>query len=246
VAFSDHHGLMVADVQDGQARRLMKHVEGTHSEGMDSLGYGPDVWSPEGRWLLVSEGQYEGSERLILDTLTGEIRRVPDSVVCGWCAISERAWTADGSTLIQLRSDGGPGSPGLLRLSTDSTGDSEDTPPDWSTAAGSEYFDLHVAPDGAVRFGLLDAGVYLAAPGNSEPSRLMTLPPPDPKLGSDDRSLDDRRLFWSADGRAAVYRNGGPGAVPVLVMLQDGGRVGARVIDATAELRTAVAFGWAE
>jgi Tol biopolymer transport system component len=74
LAFSDHEGLKLFDLNSKSTTLLFANVNIVYDDSGQIIGdvndfrnYSPLLWSPDDRWLWVSEGVSEGSYRVLVD-----------------------------------------------------------------------------------------------------------------------------------------------------------------------------------
>jgi len=77
LAFSDGRGVWLADTAKGPARLLAEHPY-IRKGGWCGI-WNVENWSPNGRWLMIGVGCYEGGYTAVMDVLTGETQPVPDT-----------------------------------------------------------------------------------------------------------------------------------------------------------------------
>ncbi len=97
--WSDIDGVQIGGV-DQPARLLVPHV--FDGKALPLAFYPTPDWSPDGRYQLLLASRYEGSTRWILDTITGQVIEVPDSVE-GTGLMTFWQWTWD-NRLVTIKS----------------------------------------------------------------------------------------------------------------------------------------------
>lgn len=132
----DRPGVLAGTVRDndfGDARPL-----GVTSQGdLYELPHGPNVLSPDGRWLLTGPGDWSDSRIAVRDLVTGDVRVFddlgqtihgtgPGEVSFKIDSSSAVHWAPDGHTVLARFGDGGHGLGLLPRLLDVSTGELTD------------------------------------------------------------------------------------------------------------------------
>ena len=104
---STREGLVVVDVETGQARVLVDEAIGTSVE--TSITLGTPTWSPDGRALLINRTEKQATDLRLIPVDGGEVRRIPLGAELTrllstgrgalFSAMREIAWSPDGSRL---------------------------------------------------------------------------------------------------------------------------------------------------
>jgi hypothetical protein len=74
VAYGDGHGVWIVPMDGGGAQRVLKHqLAKTDDEIFSTHVYRPVRWSPDGNWLYLDAGRYEGSTGSLLNLQSGGV-----------------------------------------------------------------------------------------------------------------------------------------------------------------------------
>jgi hypothetical protein len=211
VALADGHGVWIVDVPSGdstakadeKAPRLVLEHEVISGDGPGSKVYWPDRWSPDGRWLLLQQGGYEGSSGVVRNMESGGLIALPDSVSYGEYQAGF-AFARDSGWIAIARS--GVGAPlSVVNLATGAVRDYLGTA---AVGARRDAFAPFVTVDGRIRFGLDGApevhpgrGLFELDPASGAVSRLAGMPTNSDEYG---QSL----IEWLPDGSALVALTG--------------------------------------
>ncbi len=222
LAFSDGRGLWLTDIPEGNPRLLMAHRFPEEFCGVFQVLH----WSPDGRYLLIRVGCYEGAYLAVVDVATAEFRQVPDSFSYQDEHV-EAVWARDPRLLYTFFSLGT--SSGIARLDPSRPDEPEmyvfwesgmmPTAPRGLSDGRTLFFNQSCEPDAAY-----SAGVYVLDADGSGLAQMAAIPaiPCDiKKLGLP--SLE--RILWSTDGFAAAYLLSSTGDEPNALLLgySDGG-----------------------
>lgn len=214
LAFSDGRGVWLADTTKGPARLLTEH---TYGRGGGRCGvWNVESWSPNGQWLLIEVGCYEGSYAAVMNPLTGEVQSVPDTCYYG-DFYRDYGWSQNGdyvlASFINPVSDSRYASARLRQVLTKNT--LEETMLLSETGSISVWpAHLHDLPDGRIGFSnrqcvdspALRSGVYAIGRDGSSLSLLSSLPAMmcQPPSGSW-VAWSSGQIEWTPDGAAFLY-----------------------------------------
>lgn len=245
LAMSDADGLSLIDVATLSERRVAMHFN-RDDDGLRWRVHVPREWSPDGRWLHVGIGHYEGSSEAWIDPTDGTMREVPNSSSYAGIA-STLAFGADriAHTHYNVHDDSGH-----VAVLDARSGELWRTPEVLLGGASTAAFSPVVVGD-EIRFGMRrslpggpsEHGIFALPLGEhaTEPRRLLSLPA-DVVGPHDDGAPGDLR--WAADGSAFVLLGVVGEDERDVVLVGTQGADGWRLIDASAVLDGARGVRW--
>ena len=208
IAFSDGRGVWISDIPQGEPRLLAKHQ---HDSGFCGVWHVRN-WSPDGRWLLIDVGCYEGGFSALMDASMGKVQEIPHTWNYPGPYVNI-TWRQNGTGMlvnhINLSSADGPAY--LTLVSTEKTVQetvviSTTRPSDvWPTEA-------HDLPDGKIGFANqpcvdnkgLGAGVYTIEKDGTNLAFVLPLPAM-PCYASEGIQRPLGMVLWSPRGEAYLY-----------------------------------------
>ncbi|HNT74435.1 MAG TPA: hypothetical protein PKH77_05380 [Anaerolineae bacterium] len=214
LAFSDGRGVWLADTAKGPARLLAEHPY--IRKGGWCRVWNVENWSPNGRWLMIGVGCYEGGYTAVMDPFTGETQPVPDTNYYGGFD-GDYGWSQNGdyvlSSFINPVPDSRYAIARLRQVLTENT--LEETTilsETWPISVWPTY--LHDLPDGQIGFSnrqcvdspALCSGIYAIGRDGSGLSLISPLPATACYFSNgtwDVRSSG--QIEWAPDGSAFLY-----------------------------------------
>ncbi len=214
LAFSDGRGVWLADIPKGPARLLADSTHG--AVGMSCIAWRVKNWSPDGRWLMIEIGCYEGSYAAVMDALTGKIQSVPKTAYYGGFG-GGYEWSQNGNYVLSSFYDPSPSyySGAGVHLYRTPAGDTLEATAilseTWPASVWPEH--LHDLPGGRIGFANrrcldtpgLRSGIYAIEPDGSGLSLLSPLPAVAYNPGGVLTELDRGKVLWTRDGSAFLY-----------------------------------------
>lgn len=119
IAFSDGRGMWLSEVPQGMPRLIAPHLYHSNFCGVWHMR----DWSPDGKYLLVDVGCFEGGYSALMDVDTGEAQEIPHT----WSypnAYVRTSWSRDGEGLLvnQINFESGNGTAYLFEVPTANPG----------------------------------------------------------------------------------------------------------------------------
>ncbi len=208
IAFSDGRGVWISNVPQGEPQLLAKHQYNSSFCGVWRVRN----WSPDGQWLLIDVGCYEGSFSALMDASTGEAQIIPST----WnypAPYVNIAWRQNGTGIlvnhINLASSDGPAD--LTAVSAEKT--AQETVVISATWPGDVWpTEAHDLPDGKIGFANqqcmdnkgLQAGIYAIEKDGTNLAFVLPLPTM-PCYVSEGIQRPLGTVLWSPHGEAYLY-----------------------------------------
>lgn len=165
--------------------------------------YRPQSWSPNGRYLLVQDGRYEGFDYAVIDVPSQTVIAIPNSYVYGNTPATELTWMQDDRLYLLHDAEKQKPTAELWRVDPEV---GELVLEESHILGDSQFFSsspAHLA-DGRFAYALVTtsnnstAGIYFLTAMTEQPQRINALLPV--------RDDFETQVLWLADGTGALIR----------------------------------------
>ena len=98
VVFRDRDALWLFDINATQPELILEHIKMTSDQNgsfVNPKTYVPISWASNGRYLLIWQGGYEGSQRAVLDLPTKQVMLIPNTIAWVDPMFAEVIWMQD-------------------------------------------------------------------------------------------------------------------------------------------------------